>query len=356
VKHSISIADVARAANVSHSTVSRALRDSPLISAEVRRRVQDLAREMGYTPNAIAQSLKQQRTNTLGLIVTSIADPFYADVIKGIEETARPAGMSVFISATYNVEAQELAVIETFHRRKVDGIIVVSSRIAQNYQRLRGLRVPAVLVNNEANIGGQVLHSVLIDDYAGAMLAVRHLIDLGHRRIGYLGITNRPFSNGQRFQAYRDALRAADLPLDPRAILIVDTPGPETDDVLASARQMPGLLESGITALFCYNDQLAIGALLACRDRGVAVPGQLSVVGFDDIALAQYVSPALTTVAQPRRDLGSRAMCMLLDLMNGRPVSDLVLAPTLVARASSATPDGPHPLPPLPRAGEGAGG
>ncbi|NTW97112.1 MAG: LacI family transcriptional regulator [Oscillochloris sp.] len=338
MKHSISIADVARAANVSHSTVSRALRDSPLISAEVRQRVQHLAREMGYTPNAIAQSLKQQRTNTLGLIVTSIADPFYADVIKGVEETARPAGMSVFISATYNDESQELAVIETFHRRKVDGIIVVSSRIAQNYQRLRRLGVPAVLVNNEANIGGQVLHSVLIDDYAGASLAMRHLIDLGHRQIGYLGITNRPYSNEQRHRAYLDALRAAGLPIDPRAIMIVDSPGPDTDDVLASARQMPRMLESGVTAVFCYNDLIAIGALLACRERGIVVPGQLSVVGFDDIALAQYVSPSLTTVAQPRRDLGGRAMRMLLDLMDGQPVTDVVLAPTLSARSSTASP------------------
>jgi LacI family transcriptional regulator/LacI family repressor for deo operon, udp, cdd, tsx, nupC, and nupG len=338
VKRSISIEDIARAANVSHSTVSRALRDSPLISAEVRRRVQDLAHEMGYIPNAIAQSLKQQRTDTVGLIVTSIADPFYADVIKGIEETARPAGMSVFISATYNDESQELAVIDTFHRRKVDGIIVVSSRIARNYQHLRRLDVPAVLVNNEANVGGQTLHSVLIDDYVGASLAMRHLIGLGHRHIGYLGITNRPFSNEQRHRAYVDALCSAGLPIDPRSIVIVESPSPDADDVLASAQQMPHMLASGVSAVFCYNDLIAIGALIACREHGVAVPRQISVVGFDDIALAQYVSPALTTVVQPRRDLGGRAMQMLLALMDERPAANVVLEPTLAVRASTAPP------------------
>jgi LacI family transcriptional regulator/LacI family repressor for deo operon, udp, cdd, tsx, nupC, and nupG len=338
VKRSTSIEDIARAAHVSHSTVSRALRDSPLISTEVRQRVQAIAREMGYIPNAIAQSLKQQRTNTVGLVVTSIGDPFYADVIKGIEETARPAGMSVFISATYNDEAQELAVIDTFHRRKVDGIIVVSSRIARNYQHLRRLGVPVVLVNNEANINGQALHSVVIDDYAGASLAVRHLIALGHRHIGYLGITNRPFSNEQRHSAYQDALAAASLQIDPAAIMIADSPGPESDDVLASAQLAPRLLASGVTAVFCYNDLIAIGVLMACREQGLAVPSQLSIAGFDDIALAQYVSPALTTVVQPRREMGSRSMHMLLNLIDERPVANIVLAPTLAVRASTAPP------------------
>jgi LacI family transcriptional regulator/LacI family repressor for deo operon, udp, cdd, tsx, nupC, and nupG len=338
VKRSVSIEDVARAASVSHSTVSRALRNSPLISAEVRRRVQEIAQEMGYIPNAIAQSLKQQRTNTVGLVVTSIADPFYADVIKGIEETARPAGMSVFISATYNDEAQELAVIDTFHRRQVDGIIVVSSRIARNYQHLRRLGVPAVLVNNEANISGQSQHSVLIDDYAGATLAMRHLIALGHRQIGYLGITNRPFSNEQRRTAYLDALATARLPINPAAIMIANSPGPEADDVLASAQQTPQMLASGVTAVFCYNDLIAIGVLMACRERGVAVPGQLSIVGFDDIALAQYVSPALTTVIQPRRAMGSHSMYMLLGLIDQQPVTNVVLAPALAVRASTAPP------------------
>jgi DNA-binding LacI/PurR family transcriptional regulator len=120
--------------------------------------------------------------------------------------------------------------------------------------------------------------------------------------------------------------------------VIVDSPGPDSDDVLASAQQMPLLLASGVTAVFCYNDQIAIGALMACRDHAVAVPRQLSIVGFDDIALAQYVSPALTTVVQPRRDMGSRAMHMLLGLMGDQPVHNVVLVPALAVRASTAPP------------------
>lgn len=338
MKRAISIEDVARAANVSHSTVSRALRGSPLISVEVRERVQLLAREMGYIPNAIAQSLKRQRSSTVGLIVTSIGDPFYADVTRGIEATARAAGMSVFLSATYNDGEQELAIIETFHRRKVDGLIIVSSRIAQNVQHLRRLAVPAVLVNYEANPGYELLHSVQIDDFAGASLAMEHLIAIGHRRIGYLGIANRPSSNERRRAGYTAALRAAGLAAGPELALLAAGAEPDADDVQAGAELLPRLLAAKATAAFCYNDMLAIGALMACRERGVGVPEQFSVVGFDDIAPAQYVTPALTTVAQPRRELGSRAMRMLLDLIAGQPGANLVLTPTLTVRASTAPP------------------
>src|SRR5439155_9782372 len=132
-----SIEDIARAAGVANSTVSRAIRDSPLISADVRAHIQRLAREMGYTPNGIAQSLQTKRTNTIGLVVTSIADPFFADVAKGVEDGAQSAGFSVFLSASHNDPAREMAVIETFQRRRVDGIIVADSQISSNYtQRL----------------------------------------------------------------------------------------------------------------------------------------------------------------------------------------------------------------------------
>ena len=130
-----SIQDIARAAGVSHTTVSRALRESPLISLDTRERIQRLAQEMGYTPNAIAQSLQTRRTSMIGLVVTSIDDPFLSDIVKGVEEVARVAGFSVILSATHNDPDQEMAVIETFHRRRVDGILVAASRITSNYKK-----------------------------------------------------------------------------------------------------------------------------------------------------------------------------------------------------------------------------
>src|SRR6266481_3320065 len=209
-RQEISIQDIARAAGVSHSTVSRALRDSPLISVDVREQIQRLAREMGYTPNAIAQSLQTQHTSTIGLVVTSIADPFLSDVVKGIEEVARADGFSVLLSATHNDPDQEMVIIETFHRRRVDGILVASSRITSEYKkRLDHIRVPTVLINSQADAQDELLHWVTVDDCKGAQLAVEHLWRLGHRSIGYLGISSRPRSNRQRFQGYQNALTAA---------------------------------------------------------------------------------------------------------------------------------------------------
>ncbi|MBO0779418.1 MAG: LacI family DNA-binding transcriptional regulator, partial [Ktedonobacteraceae bacterium] len=209
-RHEISIADIARVAGVSHTTVSRALRDSPLISSETRERIQRLAIEMGYTPNAIAQSLQTRQSSTIGLVVTSISDPFFGDVVRGVEEEARAAGFSVLLSASYNDPEQTVTIIETFHRRRVDGILVASSRISNEYNRRLGhTRVPTVLINSQIEGQAGQLHWISVDDSRGAQAAVEHLLQLGHRTIGYLGSGARPDSNLQRLQGYLDALEGA---------------------------------------------------------------------------------------------------------------------------------------------------
>src|SRR5258708_16098511 len=159
-RQEISIEDIARAAGVSHSTVSRALRDNPLISADVRERIQQLAHEMGYTPNAIAQSLQRRRTSTIGLVVTSMADPFWGDVMKGVEEVARAAGFSVILSASHNDPDQEMTIIETLHRRRVDGVLVAASRITSNYrERLNRIRAPPAPITSQPDSNRTLLHS-----------------------------------------------------------------------------------------------------------------------------------------------------------------------------------------------------
>ena len=198
-RRSVSIQDIAQAAGVSHATVSRALRDNPLISAEVRETIQRLASEMGYTPNAVAQSLKGQRSNTIGLVVTSIADPFYGRLVRGVDEIAKQASVDVFLGVSYNNAEQELAVIESFHRRRVDGIISASSRLTSEHadqlaahRRAGHLDQPAVRRRSRwvpYRSGGQL---------RGARQAVTHLLALGHTAIAYLGATNRPQSNRQR--------------------------------------------------------------------------------------------------------------------------------------------------------------
>jgi LacI family transcriptional regulator/LacI family repressor for deo operon, udp, cdd, tsx, nupC, and nupG len=176
-----------------------------------------------------------------------------------------------------------------------------------------------------------------VDDRKGAVLAVEHLLELGHRSIGYLGVDNRPKANRQRLEGYQEALAAANVSYSDAWVAIASgTDTSHEEDVAIGRALTPRLLDSGFTAIFCFNDMLAIGALLACRERGIAVPQEVSVVGFDDIKMADYVIPPLTTIHQPKFLLGSLATEMLLDLLNGRPVRNHVLSPTLKLRASTA--------------------
>jgi len=336
----VSIRDIALQAGVSHTTVSRALHDSPLISRDVRERIQHIAGDMGYIPNAVAQSLKHSQTNTVGLVVTCIADPFVGRVVRGVDEIARAAGMGVILSVSNNEPEQELAVIAAFNRRRVDGIILAASRLeSAELQRAASQGLPLVLINPQAESPTLGLRTVSIDDEGGAQRAVQHLLALGHRRIAYLGAGNRPRSNRLRLQAYRAALVQAGITPLPEW---VQTASPErryyADDVADGEALLPALLETGVSAVFCYNDSIAIGALHACRLCGAAVPEQLSIIGFDDIDTARFLNPTLSTIHQPKLRLGQHAMQMLLDLRAGQAVEDHTFETRLVERESSAPP------------------
>jgi DNA-binding LacI/PurR family transcriptional regulator len=326
----VTIKDIARVAGVSHTTVSRALKGNPAISSETTDRIQQLARQMGYVPSAVAQSLLSRRTHTVGVVVTSIADPFVVQVVEGIEQVAQDAGYSVFLSCCYNDPEREVAVVETFQRRRVDAIIVTASRVGSLYSfQLDKIRVPIVLINNQEE--GEYLHSVAIDDMQGAQLAVEHLLALDHRQIGYIGTNGRPKSNERRLVGYQIALERVGLPVNPALIILQAGYG----DLEQGQAGLDALMANGATAVFCYNDRTAIGLLMACRQRGVSVPKQLSVIGFDDIEPVLYTTPPLTTVHQPRLKLGQLAMSMVLKLLNGEKTQDQVLPCELVVREST---------------------
>jgi DNA-binding LacI/PurR family transcriptional regulator len=337
---SVSLQDIARVAGVSHTTVSRALRDNPVISLEVRKRIQELAIEMGYTPNAIAQSLKGQRSNTIGLVVTSIADPFVGRVVRGIEGVAQKAGIGIILSVSNNNPDQEMNVIEYFHRRRVDGIITVASKVTTQYRkRLERIKVPTVLINQQAEIFGDLFHSVSVDDYQGAYLAVDYLASLGHQSIGYLGVDSRPRSNRRRLEGYHAALAAAGIMGSEKWIKIASSThynDDEDDDVNDGKALLPALIQAGISAVFCYNDMIAIGALMACRELGIQVPQRLSIVGFDNVPFAQYITPPLTTIHQPKLRLGQIAMEMILSLFSDDEVNDTVLPTEIVVRETTS--------------------
>lgn len=309
----ISIKDVARVAGVSHSTVSRALGDSSLVSAETRARIQRLAHDMGYSPDAQARSLVMGRTKTIGVVVTTIADPFIGEIVQAVESTAHDHGYTVILVSSNAEPEREIKVVEMLRSKRVDGVIVTSSRVGALYHDyLERLGVPVVLINSHSRQGGLYTFAVNVDNQHGGCLATEHLIQLGHRRIAYLTGPADHSDDMDRLAGYRQALSDAGIPFDP-ALVVVGTGRADGGE-----RAFPALmaLPSPPTAAFCYNDVTAIGLIHAARQAGLSVPRDLAVVGFDDIPFALYISPSLTTIAQPKPEMGRSAVEMMMTLLS----------------------------------------
>ena len=334
----VSIKDIAQAAGVSHSTVSRALSDSPLVKAETKARIQQLAQEMGYIPDAIARSLVTQHTHTVGVVVTTITDPFVAEVVQGVEDMAQENDYAVILASSTSDPERELAAVEMLRAKRVDTVIVTSSRIGALYlEHLERFGVPVVLVNNHNRQSGRYTFSVSVDNQHGGHLATNHLVERGHCRISYVSGPANHSDDAERLAGYRQALDGAGIGFDPTLVVLGNgrlDGGERALRTLADLAELP-------TAVFCYNDMTAIGLISAARQAGLSVPEDLAVVGFDDIPLAAHVYPSLTTVAQPQRDMGREAMNMALALMTAasgdtpRPFSDIVIRGELIVRESS---------------------
>ncbi len=334
----VSIKDIAKAAGVSHSTVSRALSDSPLVSDETKARIQRLAQEMGYSPNTLARSLVTRQTYTVGVVVTTIADPFVAEVVHGIEATAYDHDYTVILCNSGAVPEREIAAVEMLRSKRVDGVIVTSSRVGALYlDLLERIGVPIVLINNHNEESGRYTFTVTVDNRHGGYLATEHLIQLGHRRIAYVTAPADHSSDLDRKAGYRQALTEHGIEPDPALII----PGNGRAD--GGERALKTLVELSElpTAVFCYNDMTAIGLIHAARQAGLSVPGDIAVVGFDDIPFARYFYPPLTTIAQPKVEMGQLAMKMALSLMNineeeeGEELSNIVVQGELIVRAST---------------------
>jgi DNA-binding LacI/PurR family transcriptional regulator len=338
-KKRISIKDIASVAGVSHPTVSRALRGEGRFSEETRSRIVNIAQELGYTPNLVARGLVTQRTRSIGIVVTNIADPFHSEIIRGVEHVVRAADYSLFLGSTTADPEQELQVVRSFVGRSVDGIIISSSQVGDRYAEiLDELDLPIVLINSHAE--GNNLHSVSHDDYAGASLIVDHLLRQGYRHIAFLGHRQAGRVHGERRRAWQDLLRSHDL--EPE--VSVDAPEPNIEQGAASIdtllNRSKAYWDRLPDAIFCYNDLLAIGVIGGLRRRGISVPQDVAVAGFDDLDVAAYIDPPLTTLHQPRYEMGVQASEMLLALLvqsgesSGRPQQIQVLG-ELVVRGST---------------------
>jgi LacI family transcriptional regulator len=305
----VTIRDVAERAGVSRQTVSRAINDKGEISPETRERVLAVARELGYWPNTLARGLRTRHTQTIGLVVPDIANPFFAEVARGASEVAHGEGYSVLLSNTDEQPERELQALRTLASHQVDGLLLVSSRLdddalAEAAQRWR----PTVLVNRRCRHATGVA-SVIVDDAAAAMEAVRYLVAQGRRSVTFLSGTEGSRSAALRREGFARAAQEAGL-ADARAILCAPTFEGGLGAALEALRGEPGP-----AALLGYNDLVALGALEACRRLGLRVPEQVAVMGWDDLLFTAYVWPALTTMRQPKAELGARAMRLLLGLI-----------------------------------------
>jgi DNA-binding LacI/PurR family transcriptional regulator len=335
------IKDIARMAGVSHSTVSRALRGYPAIAPATRSRIKQVAIELGYIPNTMARGLKTSRSHVLGVIVHRVVDPFFGEVLQGIEEVLQAEGYSLFLTASQRNPQRENAIVQAMAERRVDGVIICSSQASDEHLRqLETFKLPVVLLNNEATQTSA--YSVYHDDVYGSARLTRHLIELGHTRIGYLGNARARRTTEERLLGFTREMTAADLEVAPE--LIVEGPNGLPDGGAVGVQPFIALAERP-TAIICFNDMVAIGAMQALQRAGICVPEACSVTGFDNIELSAYVVPALTTFDQPKYELGrqaARLMLHLLDRHNGEaPAAEskvLVLRGKLRPRESTAPP------------------
>lgn len=336
-RRTATIQDVARVAGVSTATVSRALSTPGVVAETTRKAVFAAVRETGYTVNQAARNLRQRRTGSVVALVPNIANPFFSRILSGVAATLSPAGYSLLIADTQSGPEAEARLMGYLDDRRADGLILFDGSVPRAHlARGQSARPLPPLVFACEWIGGLDVPGVRIDNAEGARLAVAHLAGLGHTRIGHLAGPPGNVLSISRAAGFAEALKAHGM--EKREEWAFD--GDFTLDSGAFAAQRWLELGDRPTAVFCASDEMACGFVGALQRHGVRVPEDVSVVGFDNIEIAGHVSPPLTTVRQPRTELGERAAAQLMSLMAGKTLEarEVVLPVELVERESTAPP------------------
>jgi len=340
VKLAVTIKDIAKVAEVSHSTVSRALRDHPAIASETVTRIKKIAGDMGYVPSAMARGLKTKRSQALGVIVNRIDDPFFSEILQGIEDVLQEAGYSLFVAASNRDPSREKTIVLAMRERQVDGVIVCTTQFGDEYRsQLEHFGFPIVAIGNLEGTDYKWL--VCHDDFDGSVQITKYLIELGHRKIAYLGNSRAERTTRGRLNSFLQEMNAANLPIPDEYIYHCPNGRPEGGEI--GAKHCVDL-DDPPTAIICFNDMMAIGVIKTLREAGLQIPRDCSVVGFDDIPIAAYTYPSLTTLKQPKYQLGYEAAKMMYEVLqsqseiNSAQEQTLMLRGELVVRETTAPP------------------
>ncbi len=303
---SVTIKEVAREAGVSVATVSRALNNQGPVRDETRRRIHEVATRLRYVPHGGARSLITNRTSTVGVLLPDLHGEFFSEVIRGIDQTARKHGYHLLVSSSHNDRVEVEAALRAM-RGRVDGLVVMTPDAGAATLEAS---LPVVMLN--CRVDGDAFDSITIDNYGGAHAMVRHLIGLGHRRIALIRGAPRNQDASERLRGYREAMMQLGGEWSPE----LELPGDFTEESGHNAVQQLLATTPRPTAVFASNDSMAIGALSALGEAGLRVPGDIALAGFDDIPIARFMMPPLTSVHVPIAELGVLGMKRLLDALN----------------------------------------
>jgi LacI family transcriptional regulator len=338
----VTIKDIARELGISPSTVSRALKDHPDISTETKKAVNALAEKLNYQPNIVALNLRQKKTNTIGVIIPEIVHFFFSTVISGIEDIAYQAGYNVILAQSNESYQREVTDMKALFNSRVDGMLLSLSRETTNFDHIESIiskGVPIVFYDRMYN--SPTSSKVIVDDYAGAKEAVLHMIDQGCNRIAHLMASPNLMISADRLKGYEDALKERNIKLNKE--LIIDCPSGSFEEgkrAIKKALDMPNPPD----AIFATNDPMAMGAMMAIKEKGMKIPQDVAVVGFSNWFFGELMEPSLTTVDQPGFEMGQEAARMLIKQIEmkdkGDPVLETkILKTKLVIRNSSLKKD-----------------
>lgn len=323
---------VAQRCGVSPSTVSRILNGTAVVSDEKRAAVEQAIADLGFVPNPVARGLAGGRSWSVGVVTQTIDSPFFGTALRGIEdEIDRTGYIALFVSGHWNTE-EELRCIEALRARRVDGVIVLAGRLGDTALRTCARTMPVVVTGRL--LKAPHLFSLHFDNVSGAQLATEHLLQLGHRRIAFIAGVPGHADAVEREQGYRQALAAAGIAANENLIL----PGQFHEESGRLAMEQLLLSRHRFSAVLAANDQMAFGAALALHQRGLRIPQDVSLVGFDDLATSTFALPPLTTVHQPGYELGRLAAAAMLQLLAGQKPTIEMPAPRLVVRESTSRP------------------